>query len=256
MTGHGWAHNAKAVASYLKAGFVVPVIFAVFTCYASAQTPVTGFSGISGDNAKKPIDIESDRLEVDDKKHLAIFFGNVSATQGDYNLRSRQLEVTYENASQADAQDAAPGKGPKPAKKPAPAPASPNAAADPLTSGQIKFIHATGGKVLLTSKKDEQEATGDEAFYDVKGQKITMTGEEVILTQKKNIVKGKRLLIDLATGRATVDPEKGRVRAVFEQQGGPSSDAMNPFGAKKKDEAPKAPPKQPAPNSGWQPQTH
>ncbi len=90
--------------------------------------------------------------------------------------------------------------------------------ADPLSSGQIKLIHATGGKVVVISKKDEQEVTGDDAIYDVKGQKIIMTGKEVILTQKKNVVKGKQLDIDLATGRATVIPEKGRVQAIFTQE--------------------------------------
>jgi lipopolysaccharide export system protein LptA len=222
------------------------VAVVVFASHAAAQSTGTGFSGISGANSKKPIDIESDRLEVDDKRHVATFIGNVSATQGDYNLRSRQLEVTYESGSQPDAQEKAPRQGQKSAK-----PQNASAATDdPLTSGQIKFLHATGGRVLLTSKKDDQEASGDEAFYDVKGQKITMTGEEVILTQKKNIVKGKRLLIDLATGRATVDPEKGRVRAVFEQVGKPA----NPFvDTKKKDAAPdNEPPKPAAQGSGWQ----
>ena len=68
---------------------------------AAAQTPTGGFSGLSsGDNSKKPIDIESDRLEVDDKRHMAIFIGNVSATQGDNNLKAPRLEVFYENADQ------------------------------------------------------------------------------------------------------------------------------------------------------------
>ncbi|HZV21518.1 MAG TPA: LptA/OstA family protein [Hyphomicrobiales bacterium] len=215
---------------------------------ALAQSQATGFSGIGGANSKKPIDIESDRLEVDDKRHVAIFIGNVSATQGDYNLRSRQLEVTYENAPQSGAPqsgDQARGR---------PKPQNANAAADdPLTSGQIKFIHATGGKVLLTSKKDQQEASGDEAFYDVKGQKITMTGEEVILTQKGNIVKGKKLLINLATGRAIVDPEKGRVRAVFEQTG----KLENPLADKKQKDggASKESPKPVSGATGWEVQS-
>jgi lipopolysaccharide export system protein LptA len=252
MSRHRWAYNRRLPPRTLLAGVAVIVLLSFAVSSGFTQTPATGFSGITGDNSKKPIDIESDRLEVDDKRHLAIFIGNVSATQGDYNLRSRQLEVTYENASQASSQDQAPAKGAKPAKQPA-KPADPNAAADPLTSGQIKFIHATGGKVLIICKKDEQEATGDEAFYDVKGQKITMTGDEVILTQKKNIVKGKKLLIDLASGRATVDTD-GRVRAVFEQQAAGKGNAADPSSPKKKDDAPKEPPKPVTPSSGWQPQ--
>jgi lipopolysaccharide export system protein LptA len=253
MTRHGWAQKMKRRGSFRPGSLALGAALALLASCAWAQAPVTGFSGISGANSKKPIDIESDRLEVDDKRHVATFIGNVSATQGDYNLRARQLEVTYESASQPAGQEQASAQASKAAKPAKTAAASPDG--DPLSSGQIKFIHATGGKVLVICKKDEQEATGDEAFYDVKGQKIIMTGAEVILTQKKNIVKGQKLLIDLATGRATVDPDKGRVRAVFEQQGGKIANPLT--GAKKKDGTPdKEPPKSTAPSSGWQPQSH
>src|SRR5208282_3553911 len=230
---------------------LLPAALALSVPHSWAQTPVSGFSGLGGTNSKKPIDIESDRLEVDDKTHIAIFIGNVSATQGDNNLKAPRLEVTYENASQSNA--AAKGvQAPKPVH-PVKSPA-PNAASDPLSSGQIKFIHALGGKVVVTSTKDQQEATGDDALYDVKAQLITMTGKEVILTQKKNKVKGKKLVIDLATGKATVFSD--RVRAVFEQETGKDGKAVNPLAeAKKKSESASqpaspsqkaAPPEQPA----------
>jgi lipopolysaccharide export system protein LptA len=212
-----------------------------------AQAPVPGFSSIGGDNAKKPINIESDRLEVDDKKHVAIFTGNVSATQGEYNLRAPRLEVTYDKQPQAQ-QDH---------NRVAPPRASPVNPADPLSSGQIKFIHANGGKVVVTSAKDEQEVTGDDALYDVRGQKIVMTGKEVILTQKQNVVKGKQLNIDLASGKATVIPEKGRVQAIFSPDGAKGGLSLNPFGAKKNKEAAQAPeaPKPAEEKPGWQTQS-
>jgi lipopolysaccharide export system protein LptA len=220
-----------------------------------AQTPISGFSGVGGPNSKKPIDIESDRLEVDDKTHVAIFIGNVSATQGDYNLRAPRLEVTYEKAPETapQGQGSAQLKAVKPTKV-----ATTDASADPVSSGQIKLIHACGGKVVLTSKKDEQEVTADDAIYDVKGQKITMTGKEVILTQKQDVVKGKQLDIDLATGRATLVPEKGRVKAIFTQDttsgviaAGPSS------GTPKKDKDPGAEARKPpsGAGAGWQAQS-
>jgi lipopolysaccharide export system protein LptA len=226
---------------------------------ALAQAPVSGFSAVGGANAQKPIDIESDRLEVDDKKHLAIFIGNVSATQGDYNLRAPRLEVTYDKAPDAPREDQGKTQGSKPVKAPqpssAPQPAGADVSADPMASGQIKFIHATGGKVVVISKKDEQEVTGEDAIYDVKGQKITMTGKEVILTQKKNVVRGKQLDIDLATGRATVIPEKGRVQAIFSQDSKGPLSADQFFGTKKKDEEPaQAAPKRPEGQSASQPQ--
>jgi lipopolysaccharide export system protein LptA len=204
---------------------------------AHAQAPVSGFSSIGGDNAKKPINIESDLLEVDDKKHVAIFTGNVTAIQGDYTLRAPRIEVTYDKQEQPASQDRA-----APHKPAAPKPANGDAAADPLASGQIRFIHATGGKVVVTSTKDEQEATGEDAVYDVKGQTIVMTGKEVILTQKKSIVKGKQLNVDLATSRATVIPEKGhKMQAVFTQEGKFSNPLTSTPKAKEKAPAPEAP---------------
>ncbi|MFT4078741.1 LptA/OstA family protein [Rhodomicrobium sp.] len=237
--------------------FAILMAAAVLSPPSHAQTPGSGFRGIgSGDNAKKPIDIESDRLEVDDKRHVAIFIGNVSANQGDYNLKAPRLEVTYER----QAADAASGKAQKvsaaPGDSPGKAPKTTDgAAADPISSGQIRYIRALGGHVVVTNKKDEQEVTGDEALYDVKGQKITMTGKEVILTQKANVVKGKQLSIDLETGRATVIPEKGRVQAVFDQGAAKSVlPADSPLGGKKKKDAAPVEP-QPQPRSGWQPQS-
>ena len=219
---------------------------------APAQAPIAGFSSVGGANSKKPIDIESDRLEVDDQKHVAVFSGNVSATQGDYNVRAPRLEVTYDKAAEPASQEQGGAQASKTAKTTKPANTSADAPADPLSNGQIKFVHATGGKVIVTSKVDDQEATGDDVMYDVKGQKITMTGKEVILTQKKNVVKGKQIDIDLATGRATVIPEHGRVRAILTQD---DAKGANPLtGAKKKDTDSAAEAPKPSSGSSGQPQ--
>jgi lipopolysaccharide export system protein LptA len=124
-----------------------------------------------------------------------------------------------------------------------------------VSNGQIKYIHASGGRVLMTSTKDDQKATGDEAFYDVKDQKVTMTGN-VTLSQKGNVVTGQKLVINLDTGRAIMDPEEGtRVRAVL-MPNSTQKGAINPLGGdKKKPKTPdNAPPKHAAPSSGWQAQ--
>ena len=225
---------------------------------APAQTPATGFSSVGGANSKKPIDIESDRLEVDDKTHVAIFSGNVTATQGDFNLRAPRLEVTYEKAAEAAPQEQGAAQASKTAKpvKPANANANADAPADPLSNGQIKFVHANGGKVVVINKVDDQEATGDDVVYDVKGQKITMTGKEVILTQKKNVVKGKQIDIDLATGRATVIPEHGRVRAILTQDDAKTMSGSPLTGPKKKDADSSAEAPKPSAGSNGQTQNH
>jgi len=239
----------------LAAVLLVAAAFLALPGQAPAQTPIGGFGGVSGANSKKPIDIESDRLEVDDKRRVAIFSGNVSATQGDYNLRAPRLEVTYEKAAEAAPQDQGGAQAQKAAKNAKPANANAASSGDPLSSGQIKFVRAMGGKVVVTSKADDQEATGDEVLYDVKGQKITMTGKEVILTQKKNVVKGKQIDIDLVTGRATVIPEHGRVRAILTQDDTKGAPSTNPLtGVKKKDAESAAEAPKPSSGPSWQTQ--
>ncbi len=239
----------------LAAAFLVSVALLAAPEPLPAQTPLTGFTSVGGANSKKPIDIESDRLEVDDKTHVAIFTGNVTAVQGDYTLRAPRLEVTYDKAAEAGAQEQGGAQTPKTVKVAKPVNASADASTDPLSSSQIKFVHATGGKVVVVSKVDEQEATGDDIIYDVKGQKITMTGKDVILTQKKNVVKGKEMDIDLATGRATVIPQHGRVQAILAQDDVKGATSGNPLtGAKKKNSHPAAEALKPPSGANWQTQ--
>jgi lipopolysaccharide export system protein LptA len=261
-----WYLMAQAIARRGTAGAIsaaVAAALALCAPAAPAQTPVTGFSGLNGANSKKPIDIESDRLEVDDKTHIAIFIGNVSATQGDNNLKAPRLEVIYESSSQQQQTDGnkVPAQKPvKPVKSASEPPAS-----DPMQGSQIKIIHALGGKVVMTNKKDDQEATGTDAVYDVKAQLITMTGKEVVLIQKKNKVKGTKLVVELATGRATVineasasgtsTPGHGRIRAVLEQEGKGGLSSINPLGGGANEKGGTAAPPQAAPAPGWQPQS-
>jgi lipopolysaccharide export system protein LptA len=243
---------------------------------AWAQAPIGGFSGLSSGDSKKPIDIESDRLEVDDKKHTAIFVGNVSATQGDNNLKAPRLEVFYESANQSQGA----GKGGQASKTAKPVKNTTAAASgDPMASGQIRVIHASGGNVVVTSTKDRQEATGDDAVYDVKAQQITLTGKEVVISQGLNKVKGTKLVIDLAKGTADfVNSEqapgaaaagKPRIRAIFQQETGADGKLINPLSApraipssepkKNTQPAKKAPPAKPAtapaPAPEWQAQS-
>jgi lipopolysaccharide export system protein LptA len=269
----------------LAAASVLAWALALPSPAAWAQSPIGGFSGLSGGDSKKPIDIESDRLEVDDKKHTAIFIGNVSATQGDSNLKAPRLEVFYETANPAQGADkgGTASKTAKPVKT-----ASAATPGDPISNGQIKIIHASGGKVVVTSAKDGQEATGDDAVYDVKAQLVTLTGKEVVLSQGPNKVKGTKLRIDLTTGKATIlDAEPGqgdapagtrRIRAIFQQEKGADGKLINPLTdhkpapasePKKSSTAPAKPPRKPAPPKesaapapapsqiqDWQPENH
>ena len=267
----------------MKAAAAFASVLALSCPAAWAQSPIGGFSGLSGGDSKKPIDIESERLEVDDKRHTAIFIGNVSVTQGDNNMKAPRLEVFYETANQPQAADQGgnAAKTAKPVKS-----SSASAPGDPISSGQIKRIHAFGGKVVVTSTKDGQEATGDDAVYDVNAQKVIMTGKKVVLKQSLNVLEGTKLEIDLNTGKTNLvrsEPGSGaatpgKIRAIFQQETGADGKLINPLTdrkpapasePKKSSAAPAKPARKPAPPKesaapapvpsqiqDWQPENH
>lgn len=141
-----------------------------------------------------PVQIDADSLEIQQDKKVAVFTGNVAARQGELVLRADRLSVDY---------------------------ASSNGDAKAGAAPEISKLHARG-KVHLVSPAES--ARGDWAVYDVPRRVITMGGD-VVLTRGENILEGRHLVFNLATGKSRIDggPEStakansksGRVRAVF-----------------------------------------
>lgn len=173
----------------------------VSACPAHAQAPSGSLATSYSANADKPINIESDLLEVDDKKKIATFKGNVSATQGDFNIRAKELQVTY---------TAAPKKEPGAKKDPEATPPG-NSGLPGGGNADIQQIDAKG-KVLVTTK-DNQTTTSDWAVFEVKKQLVTIGGD-VVVSQGTNTIKGSKLIIDLNTGLSRFETE-GRVKGIF-----------------------------------------
>jgi lipopolysaccharide export system protein LptA len=156
-------------------------------------------------NRDQPVKIESDSLEVRDKKQQATFSGKVKLTQGDTVLQCQSLVIFYENESAAPAQ-----------KK--------GAAKNAQKSGggigggqQIKRAEAKGD-VLVTQK--DQTAKGEFGVFDVKSNTVTLTGN-VVVTQGANVLRGERMVVNLTTGVSTVESgqskggERQRVEGLF-----------------------------------------
>jgi lipopolysaccharide export system protein LptA len=136
---------------------------------ASLASPLLG-QALKGHNTNAPVDVEADRIEVQDRADRAIFAGNVKVKQGDLNLEAARLTVAYDRQNGDDGL-------------------------------QIQRLDATGG-VLVRSPSET--ARGQYAVYDLNRRQITMIGG-VTLNQGANTVRGGRLVIDLDTGRAVVD---------------------------------------------------
>ncbi|MFC6391309.1 LptA/OstA family protein [Methylorubrum zatmanii] len=160
---------------------------------------------------KGPIKIDADRLDVFDKENKAIFAGNVVAVQGESTIRCSAMTVHYKRDKDKD-----PGKESKDSAK---------AETEAADEAKAKAAGALGGngsgirKVEcagpVTVAQKDQIATGDNAVFDQVAKRIVLTGN-VVLSQCQNVTRGSRLVYDMTTGRANMDPVAGgRVSAMF-----------------------------------------
>jgi lipopolysaccharide export system protein LptA len=157
--------------------------FAALPCTAFAQTggaaPRTSMSALALSN-DQPIQIESDNLKIDDKANIATFTGDVKVVQGDMLLRAGQMIVHYAR----DGENAV------------------SVGAAPSGTSQIEKIDVSE-KVYL--KSGDQEATADQGTYDMSEQLLTLSGDQVVLTQGKNVFVGCKLTVHVATSIANLD---------------------------------------------------
>jgi lipopolysaccharide export system protein LptA len=124
---------------------------------------------LKGHNANAPVDVQADRIEVQDRADRAIFAGNVQVTQSGLSLNAGRVSVAYS------------GRG--------------------GSAVAIQRIDASGG---VTVRSASETARGNIAIYDLNRRIITMIGS-VTLEQGANRVSGGRLVIDLSSGRSVID---------------------------------------------------
>src|SRR5512135_419561 len=127
-------------------------------------------SALAGHITNAPVDVTSDRIEVQDRADRAVFSGNVHVVQADLTLDTQRLTVAYSGGQGANGL-------------------------------QINRLDAAGGVVVHSSS---ETAKGDIGVYDLDHKLITLIGN-VQLTRENNLVSGSRLVIDINSGRAVVD---------------------------------------------------
>ncbi|AWB23456.1 organic solvent tolerance protein OstA [Methylobacterium currus] len=202
----------------------------------------SGFGAFGSGGGKEPIKIDADRLDVFDRENKAIFAGNVVAVQGESTIRCSSMTVHYQRKEKDPKGKAAETKGaetkgaetkgaevkasiaqPAEAKpvekavkveaKPEPkAEAKPEKSSDPTDGSAIRQV-VCAGPVTVVSK--DQVASGDNAVFDRVANRVVLTGN-VVLSQCQNVTRGSRLVYDMNTGRANMDPVAGgRVSAMF-----------------------------------------
>lgn len=124
-------------------------------------------SALKGHDSNAPVDVDADRIEVQERADRAVFAGNVRARQGNLTLQTARLTLAY-------------------------------TAGDGI---QIRRLDASGG---VTVSSPSETARGNFAVYDLDAKLITLIGD-VRLAREGSTINGSRLLIDLNTGRAVMD---------------------------------------------------
>lgn len=164
---------------------------------AFAQTP-------TGIDADKPVEINSDTLEIQQEKNIAIFQGNVIAVQGETRLHADKMVVYYRDRNQALPQEED-KKESTDVQKP---------------GGAVHKIEVYDNVVLTTPK---ETASGDEGVYNVDERKVYLY-HNVILSQANNVLKGDSLVHNLKTRESVINGAGGvtnkpvgsaRVKALF-----------------------------------------
>ncbi len=170
-----------------------------------------------------PIDITSNRLDIDDTGRTATFTGNVNAKQGEAAIQTAALQVSYEGG--ADPANAAlPGSGSKirriVSKSPVVMTRAPQdrVTGDSLDFDAITEIAIVNGDVTMASGPD-RTAVAQKATVDQRADTILLTGG-VVARQARNQLKGERLFVERATGRTQLTSpgtreEPGRISARF-----------------------------------------
>ena len=147
---------------------------------------------------KDPIRILSDRMEADNKKNIIVFIGNVSAVQGDMEIKTDRLEVYMKKRAGQGG-----GK-----KKP---PAQPG-------EGSVERLIALGN-VLITQGK-QKFASGNRLDYNERTGIAVLTGNPRAWENNNQIV-GTKIKLFLREGKTVVyGGRKRRVSVTLFPEGG------------------------------------
>jgi lipopolysaccharide export system protein LptA len=176
------------------------MMWSVDACAQTEQaTPNTAKGKVAEKyDTKLPVEISSDTLEVLQNQNKAIFKGNVIAVQGKIRLSSDVMIVHYKQKSDA------PGQAAPPKVKSA---SSSQDGGSPM--GAITLIEVEGNVFIATP---EESAKGDKGNYQVEEKMLHLTGDNVILTRDKNILRGTELEYNLETGHSVLTSKHSKVR--------------------------------------------
>jgi lipopolysaccharide export system protein LptA len=138
-------------------------------------------------NSDEPVEVTADRVEALRSDGRAVYSGNVNATQGITQIKSDTLTIVCARPA---------GRG-QPADN---------------ACGEIEQMIAEGNVFYTTP---EEKIRGDRAEYDYRSDTITITGDVIMSRGDEGVIRGTRLIYDVAAGRATVTAGGTKVQSIF-----------------------------------------
>jgi lipopolysaccharide export system protein LptA len=154
------------------------------------------FSGAAhaqlGGSADSPIFVESDKLDGYQADGRAIYTGNVRATQGDSQLTTDKLTAVCSRAA---------------------APAGQTTAAQPCE--EIRQLIAESNVLFVAPRL---QIRGDRAEYDYPTDTITITGDVIMRREDEAVIRGKKVVYQVAAGVASISSSGDRVQAILTPQ--------------------------------------
>jgi LPS export ABC transporter protein LptC len=146
-----------------------------------------------------PVDVEADSLDVDDNARIAVFRGDVVTRQGEVTMRSSEIQAYYTGSARLADTTGQTSQGPTSQGQTSQGQTSQGQAGG---GTELSRIEAKGA-VVVTSE-DGRKVTGSAARFDAKSNSVVVSGD-VELSQAGTVVRGSRLVIDMTTGKATID---------------------------------------------------
>lgn len=138
---------------------------------ATGQIAPAAAQALGNHDANAPVDFAADSIELQSRADRVVITGNVNVRQAGLTLTAARMTIAYTDTRAVD----------------------------------VNRIDATGG---VTMTKGGDTARGDFGTYDLDRRLVTLIGN-VQLRQSGNTLSGARLVIDLTSGRATIDGRAG-----------------------------------------------
>ena len=175
----------------------------VFLLWGAANTLAQENNKKSRLNRKAQINIVSDKMEVNSRKNLIVFIGNVEAKQGDMNLKANRLEVYTLGAKRLDSKR-------KPIPKNRAGEIDRIVAIGNVKMGQAKRRFATASRLEYRESTGIAILTGRPRVWEGKNQ-LVGAKIELNLKEDKTIVHGsprRRVSVTLFPSSETPRPKK------------------------------------------------